>query len=237
MLSFMAEHRLVLESQVAALLDCPRASVQRRLHTLAASRYVARWQVAEAPCCRIEARGLRAMGSALRPPRENLGAYRHDVGVAWLWLAAHRGQFGPVADVVGERRMRSHDMVGPEEPYSIRLGGYEVTGRPRRHYPDVILIDHHGRRLALELELTHKEKPRLEAILAGYGVDRRVDGVVYVVQENPDGQRIARSVWAAAQRLGIAERVHVTRMTPRDAGDGQAERTAHVGRSAREVVQ
>ena len=62
-----------------------------------------------------------------------------------------------------------------------------------------------GRRVALELELTPKSRTRLETILAGYGADPRFAGVVYLV-ERPS---VARSVQAAARRLGIAPLVHV----------------------------
>lgn len=211
----MAEHRLVLESQLAALLGGPPRPVQRRLQSLVAAGYLTRFCVFErARCCRIRPRGLAAVGSRLRAPELNLGAYRHDVGVAWLWLAAQCGAFGPVADVIGERRLRSHDMSAPAEPYSIRLGGHDAHGRELRHYPDLLLVDGHSRRLALELELSAKEKPRREHILAGYGADRRVDGVVYLVEDDPRGQGIGRAIRSSAADLGVTDRVHVRHVTP-----------------------
>jgi hypothetical protein len=226
MLAFMAEHRMVLESQVVALLgDCAPA-VQRRLRALGAKGYLTRWRVFEGSrCSRIRPRGLAAIGSRLTAPDLNLGAYRHDVGVAWLWLAAHRGVFGSVADVIGERRLRSHDMTNPEEPYSVRLGAHDAEGRERRHYPDLLLVDPHERRLALELELSPKQKSRREEILAGYGADRRLDGVVYLVEDNAHGRSIGRSVRTTAHALGLADRVHVGRVTPIVPGRSGADRS------------
>src|SRR5947209_13192542 len=130
MLFFLAEHRLVLESQVVALMGGSPRSVRRRLRTLAVKGYVAQRRGFDASrCCVIRPRGLAAIGSTLKAPVENLGMYRHDVGVAWLWLGAARGAFGPLADVIGERRIRSHDMAFPEEPYAVRLGGYDEHGQ------------------------------------------------------------------------------------------------------------
>jgi hypothetical protein len=215
MLFFLAEHRLVLESQIVALLGDSASSIRRRLGTLAAKGYLVREQGFDGSgCCRIRARGLAAIGSALKAPEENLGMYRHDVGVAWLWLAAARGTFGPLADVIAERRIRSHDMAFPQEPYAIRLGGYDEHSRERRHYPDLLLIDRRGRRIALELELTPKKKARREAILAGYGADRRVAGVLYVVEKNRHGSAIARAIQSTANELGLTRRLHVRTLPP-----------------------
>lgn len=210
MLHFLAEHRLVLERQIVSLLGDSPESVQRRIRTLAAKGYLHREQGFDASWrCMVRARGLAAIGSELNPPDENPGMYRHDVGVAWVWLGAARGAFGPLADVIGERRIRSHDMAFPEDPYAIRLGEYDEHGRERRHYPDILLVDHSGRRLAVELELTAKKKARREEILAGYGADRRVEGVLYVVEKTSRGRAIARSMQATAAELGIANRLRV----------------------------
>ncbi|MBV8431021.1 MAG: hypothetical protein JO244_07665 [Solirubrobacterales bacterium] len=225
MLSFLAEHRMVLESQLAALVGSSQDSLRPRLRRLAGAGYLARWRGAYGcHCCRIRVRGLRAIGSSLGPPEENLGAHRHDVGLAWLWLAARAGAFGPVAEVIGERRLRSHDMSEPSDPYSIRLGGVDRKGQQRRHYPDLLLIDAQGRRLALELELSRKEHPRREEILAGYAGDRRVDGVVYLVEDNPRGHALGRTVRAAADRMGASNRMHVRPVPPIEPETTPAER-------------
>ena len=65
-----------------------------------------------------------------------------------------------------------------------------ATGVRRLHYPDLLLVDPDGRRLAVELELTSKGRERRERILSGYAADRRFDGVMYVV-ESP---RLAESI-------------------------------------------
>jgi hypothetical protein len=157
---------------------------------------------------------LDAIGSDLPPPRFDLRCYRHDVGLGWLWLAAHAGAFGRPSDVVSERRMRSHDAraAGDEEPRSeplgVRLGGVGPGGKPRLHYPDLLVVQGDARRIALELELTSKGRARREGILAGYGADPRIDAVLYLT----DSAAISGTVRTAATRLGLAPRVHVQRI-------------------------
>jgi hypothetical protein len=142
----------------------------------------------------------------------------HDVGVAWLWLAAHRGAFGPLAEVVSERTMRSRDggeahatrVTGrsEHEPFGVRLSGQGPKGGPRLHYPDLLLVDREGRRLAVELELSSKGRSRRHQIIGGYAFDRRVDAVLYLVSD----QRVAREVQEAARRFGSERTVIVQRV-------------------------
>ena len=211
-LSFLAEHRLALPPHVAVLLGTSARAATARLNKLANAGLLKcrpgfpgepRWY-------QITDDGLAFIGSSLAPPRADLRTYEHDVGVAWLWLAARGGTFGPLQEIVGERRLRSSDgsREPGAEPLAVRLGGFGPHGRERLHYPDLVLRTADGRRVALELELTPKSRTRLETILAGYGADPRFDGVVYLVESTS----VARSVQAAARRLGIAPLVHVQRV-------------------------
>ena len=131
--------------------------------------------------------GLRVLGSRLPAPRRDVHAYVHDVGVAWLWLAARRGTFGPLQEIVGERRhalarRRRATRLAPSRS-AVKLGGVGPRGASALHYPDLLLRTADGRRVALELELS-SEGPRggSSAILAGYAADPRIDGVVYLVE-------------------------------------------------------
>jgi hypothetical protein len=210
-LVFIAEHRLVLPGQVAVLLDTSLDAATARLRKLAKAGYLAKECVfGHQPHYQITRRGLAAIGSKLPAPRPDLRVYAHDIGVAWLWLAARAGAFGPLEAMVGERRLRSHDGAREpdSEPLGVRLGGTGPRGRERLHYPDLLLKTADGRRIALELELTPKSRTRLETILAGYGADPRIAGVVYLV-ERP---AIARSVEAGARRVGVWDLVHVQRV-------------------------
>jgi hypothetical protein len=239
LLGFLAEHRLVLADHAAVLLHRSPETARARLGRLEASDYVRSERLfrGRPPMYLIKGPGLRAIGSTLEPPRVDLRSYQHDVGVAWLWLAARDGTFGPLGEIVGERRLRSHDAArgsahGSPEPLGVRLGGFGPRGQERLHYPDLLLRAVDGRRVALELELSSKGRTRLETILLGYGADPRIDAVVYLV----DKASVARSVTAAARRLGVSRRVHLQRV--RFAGATPSARRARtIGRSVPELTR
>jgi hypothetical protein len=215
LLRFLAEHRFVLPEHAAVLLDRSPDTARARLARLEAAGYLRSERLfrGRPPMYLIKRPGSRVVGSTLEPPHVDERAYQHDVGVAWLWLAARRGTFGPLHEIIAERRMRSHDGArengpGSPEPLGVRLGGVGPRGQARLHYPDLLLRTADGRRVALELELSAKERTRLESILIGYGADPRIDGVVYLV----DKASTARTVTAAARRLGVSSRVHIQRV-------------------------
>jgi DNA-binding transcriptional ArsR family regulator len=219
LLEFIAEHRLVLSNHVQALLGVSAQTASRRLRALEQAglvdretlfyRYPAHY--------RIRRRGLELIGSRLGVPKRGLNV-AHDVGVAWLWLAARRGAFGSLAAVVSERTMRSRDGAeahasrvtgrSGQEPFGVRLAGRGPRGRPRLHYPDLLLVDREGRRIAVELELSSKGRSRRHQIIGGYASDRRIDAVLYLVND----QRIAREVQEAARRFGAERTVIVQRV-------------------------
>jgi hypothetical protein len=211
-LSFLAEHRLALPSHAGVLLDTSTPAASTRLTKLASAGHLKRHAAfpGEPPWYQITGKGLAALGSSLPRPRIDLRAYEHDVGVAWLWLAARGGTFGPLQEIIAERRLRSLDGSRDPgaEPLAVRLGGFGPRGQERLHYPDLVLRPADGGRIALELELTPKGRTRLETILGGYGADHRFAGVVYLA----GNAAVARAVVTAARRLGISELVHVQRV-------------------------
>jgi hypothetical protein len=210
LLAFVAEHRLVLPAHVQRLLDISAHAACTRVRALTATGFLTEQPIfsRQPPFYQITRKGLDVIGSPLPAPHLDLRAYEHDVGVAWLWLAARAGTFGSLREIVGERRLRSHDGAGKrraEQPFGVRLGGFGPRGRERLHYPDLLLVTADGHRVALELELTLKDRARREKILAGYAGDDRVDAVVYLVEK----PQIARAIADSARRLGISDRVHV----------------------------
>jgi hypothetical protein len=115
--------------------------------------------------------------------------------------------FGPLAQIVSERRMRSQDGRADDAkaPFGVRLGAAGRDGRPRLHYPDLLLVTDTGHRVAFELELTLKEPRRRERILAAYAADKRIDAVIYLV----DQPARRRAMQDSVRRVGIADRVRV----------------------------
>ncbi|MBV9837533.1 MAG: hypothetical protein JO156_05405 [Solirubrobacterales bacterium] len=209
LLSFIAEHRLVLASHAQALLGTSAGAAYARLRALISLGLLsAETRFHRQPgCYQITHRGLELIGSELPRPNLDLREYRHDLGVAWLWLAARGEVFGPVRDVVSERRMRSRDGGADDRAgrFGVRLGGLGPRGRPRLHYPDLVMVDAGGRRVALELELTCKTRVRRETILAGYGAAPGIEAVLYLVEK----RSVAQAVQVSARRLGVSGRVHV----------------------------
>jgi hypothetical protein len=214
-LALAAEHRVILPAHVACLLGTSWAAADRRLRRLVTSGHLRSDRpLASGPWFQIESRGLAAVGSRLPAPRAaNVDSSDHDFGLAWLWLAAHRGAFGPTREICSERRMRSEDgrprseALGPDR-HAVRLAGIGPHGGERRHYPDLVLITERGHRVAIELELTSKGRQRTEEILGGYAFDHRFDAVLYLVTRPETGQAIER----AAVRAGIGDMVHVQRV-------------------------
>jgi hypothetical protein len=215
LLRFLSEHRFVLAEQAAILLGVRPLTAMRRLDKLAHGGYVRQWAVfmRRPPNYLIRPAGLRALGSPLPAPHLDLHTYEHDIGVAWLWLAARRGTFGPLSEILAERTLRSRDGAAandsqPRELLGVRRGGKGPRGSERLHYPDLLLRTADGRWVALELELSTKNRPRLESILSAYGADPRIAGVVYLVPT----QAVARSVERAVRKLGVSDLVHLHRV-------------------------
>ncbi|HEX3802687.1 MAG TPA: hypothetical protein VHV75_07610 [Solirubrobacteraceae bacterium] len=236
----LAEHRILIVSQVASLLGVSEGAASRRLQRLKGAGLVHYERVFHgAPAAaRITSRGLHAIEHSLRTPNENLHEYRHDVGVGWLWLAARAGAFGAVSHVAADREMRaadgSADAEGRPATYGVGLGMIGSRGRPQRHYPDLILDMTSGHEVAVELELTQKSSRRMARIMTAYASDARVDAVLYLVPN----RAIAELVSDAARRAGIADMVHVQRIAPDGIAGSQprsAQRTQRQALVAREA--
>jgi hypothetical protein len=217
LLGFAAAHRMVLREQAQALLVLSASSAARRCSALAAAGLLAKSRPFDRGpnWFRITRAGLDSISSSLPVPDERLGQFKHDIGLAWIEIAARRGSFGPLTGVVSERRMRSDDGVWESRrspldlelerpPFGIRLG-LGARGRQRIHYPDMLLDLAGGKTVAVELELTPKGPRRRDEILIAYAAEKRYAAVLYLV-ETPS---MATSIRAAARELGISRKVHV----------------------------
>jgi hypothetical protein len=100
--------------------------------------------------------------------------------------------------VVGEPVLRREAARGAG--WSCQLGG--VSGVT--HRADLVLLERglRERAVAIEVELTSKSPPRLEAIVRGWARSREVDGVVYLASPAAE-----RAVQRAIERVGADPRV------------------------------
>ncbi len=218
LLEFLAEHRFARPSHAARLLEVGARTATARLNRLEQAGYLTRDRPygGQPDHYQITRHGLAAIGSELRPPRPDLSAYQHDLGLAWLWLAARGGAFGPLNELISERRLRSHDArartrespAAPVERLGVRIPGTGLRGGERLHYPDLLLRTVSGHRVAVELELSDKSRKGLDKVIGAYAGDRRIDAVLYLV----DDERIFRKVQASARKFGLENLVHVQRV-------------------------
>jgi hypothetical protein len=220
LLAFLAEQRVATTRQLERLLGVSRRTIMQQVSGLDDRRLLVCEEIfADEPAAvRITRTGLCAIERELPPPRLNLQAYRHDTGVGSLWLAAREGAFGPLAAIVSEREMRSHDgRPGNEldgDKYGVGL--WRAPSRLRRgpgsnrHYPDLLLQSPRGYRVALELELTGKSDARLREIMSAYTIDRRYARVMYLVPDRRLARRIESAArWAGAQSFVAVQLVRV----------------------------
>lgn len=203
LLRLISAHRFVLACHISASLgDLHRSVAYRRLHGLLELGFLAHERAfQEQPgCFRITPEGLEAIGSPLPPPTVDFGCWRHDAALVWQWLTAIR-QVGELGAVLTERQMRHRDRCSSSfdgEPFAL-LTEPERAGRSRRrHYPDLVQLRSDGTRQALELELTQKSQPRLDAILIAYST-AAIETVVYLT----DRAAIASNVRERAAALGL----------------------------------
>lgn len=231
LLAYLARHRMVGTDHVRVWLGVSPATARGRLRRLAEADLVkgAVRFYRQPACWQITRPGLAAIGSRLPVPRNDLATHVHDIGVAWLWLAARDGAFGPLRAILSERELRSHDGFGDrtDPPLAVRVPGVGPRGGERRHYPDLLVVTARGERVAIELELTAKSRTRREGILFAYAAEPRIDHVLYLVRDRRLGEQIA----ATARRLGLKDLVHVQEVTLADpTRPAQASRVLERGR-------
>ena len=204
LLEFIASHRFVLAAHVIHWLAADRAVAYRRLGGLADLGFLAYTRPFDDQpgAFLITPAGLNLIQSRLSAPLIDLGCFRHDAALAWLQLAI---QLTTGEEILTERQMRAADRDGTHEPFYLELHELGPGGRPRRHYPDLVLLDPGGRRRALELELTQKSRSRLELILIAYAAHPQIDSVIYLT----DAPNVGQAVTVASATLGTSELVDV----------------------------
>jgi DNA-binding MarR family transcriptional regulator len=214
-LAFLAAHPLGLATHIETLIDADEHAAHERLDKLQARGLIARTRVTVAGpgCWQITPIGLAIADSSLPPPGLRLDDFRHDLGVAWVYLAALRAAFGRAEHVLSEREQRSRDAHPPStadtdarvnQPLGVRVigGAVDTSGL---HYPDVLLIGARGEHVAIELAQTSNGQRHLETTMTSYRADPRIDAVLYLAED----PAIRHAIHRAAAGLGTSDLIHV----------------------------
>jgi hypothetical protein len=219
-LKFLAAQRLALRDHLTVVLG-NRDLTRQRIGRLVAADLVRRERVmcSEPDYFQITRAGLDSIGSELPPPDFD-PRYRHDVGAAWMWLAARGGAWGPAERIMTKREMRSRDQRRSQGSRGASFGevslehqaqtapllGIRVTSdsKSRLHYPDLLLV-RGRRRVAIELQLAAPSPRRLSQVLSCYGADQRIGTILFAVVD-PIVAKLVRSAAANVQRPPV---IHV----------------------------
>ncbi len=129
----------------------------------------------------------------------DLRTYRHDSALVDLATTLELGGL----EVLSERELRRADAGTTRPRHAVLLGGDQADGRPRRHYPDMVVGGEAGARFGVELELAAKRTSRLREILLAYRRASHLAAVVYYVEQAP----VRRRLEALREELQMADRL------------------------------
>jgi hypothetical protein len=175
-----------------------RTATYRRLHELVESGLVRRHRLLDndGGLLTATAEGLRWTGlDRLAPARISLALVPHMVASAAL--AAELEPTLTAERLLSDREHRAAENAA-DEPIASAIVGKQSDGRPGLHRPDFALITRGGQQVtAVEVELTLKNRTRLERILRGYLRNQNVKVVRYHA-----APQIADAVTRAARTVG-----------------------------------
>ena len=147
-------------------------------------------------------RGLRRHGLVgLGPCRVSAARFEHtwQIADAAVALAANLSDWR----LLSEREILWHERQRRKLLASVRVGS-RGAGIAALHRPDLALLSPRGRVVAIEIELTAKEPPRLAAICSGWARARHVDAVYYLASPTA-----ARAVSRAAKKTRAEDRLRI----------------------------
>lgn len=216
LLKFIAGHDVVISSQVRQLIGEDRAASTARLDRLTEAGVIqraARLRFQHA-AYQITPAGLDRLGSDLPVPVLDVRGYWQGLALAWLWVHARKGHFGPVDGIYSRRMMRAADesagaavdpsLVSPglraklsDARFAVDLGGGRV------HYPGVVLVLADHGRVALEYLMTAPSRRWVDEVLEGYRAKPQVTVACVIALRAEWRDGLAREIG----RRGLQDRV------------------------------
>lgn len=94
--------------------------------------------------------------------------------------------------VLSERELRAVELEERELVGSAKIGELP-SGQPALHRPDLVLLSPGGRTVAVEVELSIKDRRRLARICRGWARARHIDHVYYLAAPGP-GRAVQRAI-------------------------------------------
>ncbi|MGH2843343.1 MAG: hypothetical protein ACRDKL_07120 [Solirubrobacteraceae bacterium] len=212
----VAANELVLAQQAAGLLQITDQDATQRLEQLCAERLLTRVTLSGRlpPAYRITRTGAQQVDPHLPPLRAlDMGRYRHEIGVAWLWGSARVGGLGNLRQGLSRREMQAADKTLRSESLidtpGATFGDQPDPGSqpdPRHAYPDIALVQATGGWVSLDLVLTLPAPERLSAMVSRLHRHPGILAELYLVESTAG---ISEAVKAAAEQHAIAGRVHI----------------------------
>ena len=183
MLQWINGHGFVTADQAAVWMAvCDRVG-RRRLQRLVESGYLQkkRFQLNDPQFHWLTKKGWQASGDDLKPPKRiNRVTYFHDkalVDLAQQLVAKTKGDFVP------ERRLQAERRAGQGRKYRWA----------ESHMPDGLLYIGDDKPVAIELEISLKERNRLRDIISDYAFSSTVHEVWYFVTNDTVRRAIERA--------------------------------------------
>jgi hypothetical protein len=209
-LEFAAQHELIEHRHIQALLKITPAEAGDRLAELARQGLTRhhRTHHQQPGHHQITSHGLATISSPLPVPRfETIRDYLHELGIAWLALAARYGAFGEVHQARARRAMHHHDQQPPagEARYGTQI---TLDQNTTLHYPDLMItvpyLETTGR-VAIQIQPHAPTPRRLKAEIAAHGNNPHLTAALYLAAE-PSTAKTTRDIAAS---LELQDKIHV----------------------------
>ena len=217
----MGRHGVVTAEQVRGRFFGDVSAAYRRLRVLEKAGLVKHERVlfGEPGVYRVAGPGLQAAGVEMTPARIDLAMLRHDLAMVDLSeiLLHELGGRSAGADSsaeggvrwVTERELRSKLLASRLSEETGLIGG---SGNTRT--PDGVLVLGDGRRIAVELERTRKDRAKWQRILSVYIRRRDIDQVRFYFFQEWACERAEAFGRRAAEKAGMPEDFFVYLMYP-----------------------
>lgn len=185
MLQWINGHGFVTADQAATWMDVCSRIGRRRLRMLVKSGYLQkkRFEFNDPQFHWLTRKGWEASGDDLTPPKRiNRVTYFHDAALVDLsqqLVAKTKGDFVPERRLRAEKRAKS---------------GWQKGGWKEGHTPDGLLYVGDQKPIAIELEVSLKERNRLRDIVTDYVIDRDLREVWYFVTNDTVRRAVERTI-------------------------------------------